>query len=90
MFSTNEEYGNKSKQYNTYFIGRGHKLNNFEKFFNDILNMSDSKLALRNRKKQTVKNRIVFCCNYNPLGKNIQIIKKHANILYNCQIIQNK
>ena len=60
MFSTNEEYGNKSKQYNTYFIGRGHKFNNFEKFFNDILNMSRQQTRIKKPKKTDSKKQDCF------------------------------
>ena len=60
MFSTNEEYGNNSKQYNTYFIGRGHKLNNFEKFFNDILNMSRQQTRIKKPKNTDSKKQDCF------------------------------
>ena len=42
-------------------------------------------------KSTNSKNKIVFCSKYNPLGPNIKsIIQKHAHILDNCQITQNK
>ena len=55
IFSTDEEFNNKSKEYQAYLIGRGHKLKNVEKSFNGALN-----LALRKQKALTVKTRLFF------------------------------
>ena len=89
--STDEEYNNKSKEYKAYLIGRGHKLKNIEKSFNDVLNMSRQQSRIKKTKNTNSKNKIVFCSKYNPLGPNIKnIIQKHAHILDNCQIMQNK
>ena len=91
IFSTNEEYSNKSKEYKAYIIGGEHKLKNFEKSFNDALNMSRQQSCIKKTKTTKSKNRTVFCNKYNPLGPNIKdIIKKHAHILGNCHIMQNK
>ena len=38
--STDEEFNSKAKEYKVYLIGRGYKLKNVEKSFNDALNMS--------------------------------------------------
>ena len=40
LCSTDKEFNNTSKEYKADLIGRGHKLNNVEKSFNDALNMS--------------------------------------------------
>ena len=89
--STYEEYNNKSKEYKAYLTGRGHKLKNIEKSFNDVLNMSQQQSRIKKTKNTNSKNKIVFCSKYNPLGPNIKnIIQNHAHILDNCQIMQNK
>ena len=89
--STDKEYNNKSKEYKAYLIGRGHKLKNIENSFNDVLNMSRQQSRIKKTKNTNSKNKIAFCSKYNPLGPNIKnIIQKHAHILDNCQIMQNK
>ena len=89
--STDEKFNNKSKEYNAYLIGRGHKLKNVEKSFNDALNMSRQQSRIEKTKSTNSKNKIVFCSKYNPLGPSIKrIIQKHAPILDNCQIMENK
>ena len=46
---------------------------------------------IKKTKNTNSKHKIVFCSKYNPLGPNIKnIIQKHAHILGNCQIMQNK
>ena len=78
--STDEEYNNKSKEYKAYLIGRGHKLKNIEKSFNYVLNMSRQQSRIKKTKNTNSKIR-----------SNIKnIIQKHAHILDNCQIMQNK
>ena len=53
--------------------------------------MSQQQSRIKKRKITNSKNKIVFCSNYNPLGSNIKsIIQKHAHIIDNCQIVQNK
>ena len=53
--------------------------------------MSQQQSRIQKTKSTNSKNKIVFCSNYNPLGPNINsIIQKHAHILDNCQIMQNK
>ena len=87
--STDEECSNKSKEYKAYLIGRGHKLKNAEKSFNQVLNMSRQQSRIKKTKNANSKSRIVFSSKFNPLGPNIKnIIKKHAHILDNCQIMQ--
>ena len=72
-------------------IGRGHKLKNAEKSLNNALNMSRQQSRIKKTKSTNSKNKVVFCSKYNPLGPNIKsIIQKHAHILDNCQIMQNK
>ena len=89
--STDEEFNNKSKEYKAYLIDRGHKLKNVEKSFNGTLNMSRQQSRIKKTKNTNSKNKVVFCSKYNPLGPNIKsIIQKHAHILDNCQIMQNK
>ena len=89
--STDEEYNNKSKDYQAYLIGRGHKLNNVEESFNNVLNLSRQQSRIKKAKNTNSKNKIVFCSKYNLLGPNIKnIIQKHAHILDNCQIMENK
>ena len=89
--STDKEFNNKSKEYKAYLIGRGHKLKDVEKSFNDASNMSRQQCRIKKTKSTNSKNKVVFCNKYNPLGPNIKsIIKKHAHILDNCQIMQNK
>ena len=74
-----------------YLIGRGYKLKNVEKSFNDALNMSRQQSRIEKTKSTNSKNKIVFCSKYNPLGPSIKrIIQKHAPILDNCQIMENK
>ena len=89
--STDEEFNNKSNEYKVCLIGREHKLKNVEKFFNDALNMSRQQPVIKKTKSTNSKNKVVFCSKYNPLGPNIKsIIQKHAHILDNFQIMQNK
>ena len=90
--STDEEFNNnKSKEYKAYLNGSGHNLKNVEKSFNDALNMSRQQSRIKKTKSTNSKNKVVFCSKYNPLGPNIKsIIQKHAHILDNCQIMQNK
>ena len=72
-------------------IGRGHKLKNAEKSLNNALNMSRQQSRIKKTKSTNSKNKVVFCSKYNPLGPNIKsIIQKHAHILDNSQIMQNK
>ena len=53
--------------------------------------MSRQQFRIKKTKNTNSKNKIVFCSKYNPLGPNIKnIIQKHAHILDNCQIMQNK
>ena len=53
--------------------------------------MSQQQSRIKKTKSTNSKNKVVFCSNYNPLGANINsIIQKHAHILNNCQITQNK
>ena len=74
-----------------YLIGRGYELKNVEKSFNDALNMSRQQSCIKKMKNTNRKNKVVICSKYNPLGPNIKsIIQKHAHILDNCQIMQNK
>ena len=83
--------GVQSKEYKAYLIGRGHKVKNAKKSFNDVLSMSRQQSRIKKTKKTNSKNKIVFCSKFNPLGPNIKnIIKMHAYILDNCQIMQNK
>ena len=88
---TDKEYNNKSKEYKAYLNGRGHKLKNTEKCYNDILNLSRQQSLMKNTKSNNSKSKIVSCSKYNPLGPNIKnIIQKHAHILDYCQIMENK
>ena len=61
--SNDEEYNNKSKEYKAYLTGRGHKLKNIEKSFNDVLNMSRQQSCIKKTKKRKiliVKIRLFF------------------------------
>ena len=50
--------------------------------------MPQQQSRIKKSKNANSKNRIAFCSNYNPLGRNVKdIIKKHVHILGNCQII---
>ena len=90
IFSTDEEYNHKSKEYKAYLTGRGHKVKNAKKSFNDVLNMSRQQPRIKKTKKTNSKNQIVFCSKFNPLGPNIKnIIQMHAYIIDNCQIYQS-
>ena len=90
-FINREVFNNKSKEYQAYLIGRGHKLKNVGKFLEDALNMSRQQSRIKKIKSTNSKTKIVFCSNYNPLGPNIKsIIRKHAHIIGNCEIVQNK
>ena len=52
--------------------------------------MSQQQPRIKKTKSTSSKNK-VFCSNYNPVGANINSInQKHAHILDNCQITQNK
>ena len=53
--STDEEFNNKSKEYKAYLIGRGHKLKNVEKSFNDALNMSRQQSCINSKNKVFLK-----------------------------------
>ena len=90
--STDEKFKHKSKEYKAYLTGGGaHKLKNVEKSFSDTLNMSPQQSRIKEAKSTNSKNKIVFCSKYNPLGPSIKrIIQKHAPILDNCQIMENK
>ena len=88
--STDQQFNKRSNEYKTYLIGRGRKLKNVEKSFNDALNMSRQQSCIKKTKSTISKDKIVFCSKYNPLGPNIKsIIQKHVHILDNCQIMQN-
>ena len=53
--------------------------------------MSRQQSCIKKMKNTNRKNKVVICSKYNPLGPNIKsIIQKHAHILDNCQIMQNK
>ena len=53
--------------------------------------MSWQQSRIKKTKSTNSKNKIVFCSKHNPLGPNIKsIIQKHAHILDNYQIMQNK
>ena len=53
--------------------------------------MTRQQSCIKKTKSANSKNRIAFCSNYNPPGRNIKdIIKKHVHILEYCQIMQNK
>ena len=53
--------------------------------------MSRQQSRIRKTKNTNSKNKIVFCSKYSHLGPNIKnIIQKHAHILDNCQIMENK
>ena len=53
--------------------------------------MSRQQSRIKKTKSTNSKSKIVFCSKYTPLVRNIKsIIQKHAHILDNCQIIQNK
>ena len=93
IYSTDEEFNNKSREYQADLVGRGHKLRNFEKSSNDALNMSRQQFRIKKTKSANSKSKVVFCSffKYNSLGPNIKsIIQKHAHILDKCQIMQNK
>ena len=52
--------------------------------------MSSQESRIKKTKKTYSKNKTFFNT-YNPVGPNIKnIIKKHAHILGNCKIMQNK
>ena len=88
---TDKEHNNKSKEYKAYLTGRGHKLKNIEKCYNDVLNLSRQQSFMKKMKSTNSKSKIVSCSKYNPLGPNIKKnIQKHAHILYYCQIMENK
>ena len=52
--------------------------------------MSRLQSRIKKTKSTNSKTKIVFCSKYNLLGPNIKSIQKHAHILDNCQIMQNK
>ena len=53
--------------------------------------MSRKQSRIKKMESTSSKNKVVFCSKHNPLGPNIKsIIQKHAHILDNCQIMQNK
>ena len=59
--STDEEFNNKSKEYKAYLIGRGHKLKNVGKSFNDALYMSQKQSCIKKTKSTNSKSKVVFC-----------------------------
>ena len=53
--------------------------------------MSRQQSRIKKTKSGNSRNKIVFYNKYNSQGPNIKsIIQKHAHILGNCQIMQNK
>ena len=52
--------------------------------------MSRQQSRIKKTKNANSKSRIAFSSKFNPLGPNIKNIKKHAHILDNCQIMENK
>ena len=76
--SIDEEYNNKSKKYKAYLTGRGHKLKNVEKSFNDVLNMSRQQSRIKKTKNTNSKNNIVFYSKYN-LQKQLSNNAKYRN-----------
>ena len=53
--------------------------------------MSQQQSRIKKTKNINSKSKIVFCSKYNHLGPKIKIIiQKHAHILDNCQMMQNK
>ena len=53
--------------------------------------MSRQQSRIKETKSTKSTSKVVFCSKYSPQGPNIKsIIQKHAHILDNCQIIQNK
>ena len=55
------------------------------------MNILRQQSCTKKTKNTNSQNKIVFCSKYNLLGANIKnIIQKHAHILDQCQIIQNK
>ena len=53
--------------------------------------MSRKQSRIKKMESTNSKNKVVFCSKHNPLGPNIKIIiQKHAHILDNCFIMQNK
>ena len=53
--------------------------------------MSPKQSRIKKMERTNSKSKVVFCSKHNPLGPNIKsIIQKHAHILDNCQIMQNK
>ena len=59
--STDEKFNSKAKEYKAYLIGRGYKLKNVEKSFNDALNMSWQQSHIKKTKSTNSKNKIAFC-----------------------------
>ena len=58
--STDEEFNNNSKEYKADLIGRGNKLNNVEKSFNDALNMSRQQSLIKETNSTNSKNKVLF------------------------------
>ena len=53
--------------------------------------MSPKQSRIKKMERTNSKSKVVFCSKHNPLGPNIKsIIQKHAHILDNCYIMQNK
>ena len=53
--------------------------------------MSRQQSRIKKTKSTNSKNKVAFCSKYNSLGPNIKsITQKHAHILDNSQIMQNK
>ena len=69
------------KRWKAYLIGRGHKLKNVEKSFNDVLNMSQQQPCIKKMENTNSRNKIFFCNKYNPLGPNIRALLKSIFIL---------
>ena len=57
---TDEEFNSKSKEYKAYSIGRGYKLKDVEKSFNDTLNISRQQSRIKKTKSTNSKNKVVF------------------------------
>ena len=83
--STDNEYSEKSKEYQQYLTNRGHDKSKVKTVFEDCKQVSrnDSRIE---REPKKIQNCTVFSTEYNPRGPNVSdILKKHLHLLYNTE-----
>ena len=85
--STEEEFTKKSKEYQAYFISRGHDPEDINVNFEKVKTISRS-IARKRQNKEKSEKKHRFFTEYNPACPNIaEIIKKHEHFLRNHEFL---